>query len=559
MHRRDTLTIALLENDLNQAEASELTAECRRDPRLARILGELQGVDALLRANFAREAQAVATRDAVMASLRRDRDSSTSSRRLASAVLARITPSPRRRPHLLRAALATAAVLVCAIAGVTLIGERGADAPVVTTAVGAVLEADPLPVGAALPVDAMWTVNTGGHLVLVWPDGTMVRLAGPASGRTMTDGMQLDRGRLRATVQPRKAQPAFTVVTPHCRVAVVGTRFSVVTTTATTDVTVDSGAVSVQADADGKPILLSAGERMSQTAPPSSAPLATGVDLAPPWRSEAPAFASDDTELTVAPSYRHRYGGAPLVRTARWRPPAAAHPLRWADRARPDAVWTAATGAALEADLALVTALSSDLWLVVPVHADHSWIDNAARLVTAHLPANRRLYLQYGDHLADPGSPAGTWIRNRVDGNQVAARLYAARRIQAMHATFTAAMADPTRLRVVVPTWGDADRTATLLRHGVPPDSCLAIDLSDDSPTTLAAWFDLARQWGLQPIGYGLGTNSPDTAKLESSLSRWQSKGGGPVVTRLQADAAAAPLLRILRRRTPSLGHGPTP
>ena len=112
------------------------------------------------------------------------------------------------------------------------------------------------------------TVRTGpaGHAGIEWGighrlalrAGSELRVGTAAAGRTGPGHVRLAGGRLHVDIEP-SLKPPFLVQTPHARIAVVGTRFSVHVTDAHTRTEMDSGTVRITAKATGQDVELRQG------------------------------------------------------------------------------------------------------------------------------------------------------------------------------------------------------------------------------------------------------------------------------------------------------------
>ncbi len=94
--------------------------------------------------------------------------------------------------------------------------------------------------------------------IVTGPDGSLLKVAGPARLNVMPRGFHLLNGHLQAEVVPGLGE--FTGTTPHGQITVLGTVFTVDTDHRHTRVAVISGRVKVQADGK-EAVLLAAGEK----------------------------------------------------------------------------------------------------------------------------------------------------------------------------------------------------------------------------------------------------------------------------------------------------------
>ncbi|MBN1669430.1 MAG: FecR domain-containing protein [Kiritimatiellae bacterium] len=114
--------------------------------------------------------------------------------------------------------------------------------------------------------DRILTAGLGSSVVIASPAIAELEL-GPGAAATLAGephgglgGVSVERGALRAAVQPRKGLPPFAVSTPHAEVVVIGTRFSVDVTDAATRVQVAEGVVRLTVRRSGESVALSAGQ-----------------------------------------------------------------------------------------------------------------------------------------------------------------------------------------------------------------------------------------------------------------------------------------------------------
>ena len=123
------------------------------------------------------------------------------------------------------------------------------------------------------PGDEVWAgdrleVAAGGRLVLACRDGHATITAGTGKRRTRLalsgDGaghrLSLDLGRLAATVKPQRDRRMLMVETPHARAQVLGTEFSLGVSENRSRLVVDEGRVALAPAAEGKGVVVAAGQ-----------------------------------------------------------------------------------------------------------------------------------------------------------------------------------------------------------------------------------------------------------------------------------------------------------
>lgn len=155
-------------------------------------------------------------------------------------------------------------------------------------------------VGERITLDREIATTSVGGLSLRLSDGTTARLG--ASGRLRVESvrdahrLRLDRGQLGLSVEPQ-ARP-FTLVTPHARVMVLGTRFSVEVGEGSTRVMVSEGRVRFIGN-DGAEHIVTPGEtalaRRDAASPPGRSRLAPG------WQPEVHEAAAAATGASLIP------------------------------------------------------------------------------------------------------------------------------------------------------------------------------------------------------------------------------------------------------------------
>jgi hypothetical protein len=123
---------------------------------------------------------------------------------------------------------------------------------------------------AGLPPQAR-SIHLGGRGDLyLWPEAEVTLPPGRDAARRGAYDVRLERGRIAAVVGPRAPDEPLAVVTPHLRVVVVGTRFSVALEGDVTAVAVEEGKVRVQRGE--QTVLLLAGDSIRSDDPRLGAP-----------------------------------------------------------------------------------------------------------------------------------------------------------------------------------------------------------------------------------------------------------------------------------------------
>lgn len=155
--------------------------------------------------------------------------------------------------------------------------------------------------------------STSGQVALTWPDeATRIELM--AGSRLHLDQLgarkvlRLTQGALHAIVQQQTADGGLEIITPHGRIAVVGTRFDVQVQEHTSRIAVTQGSVRVVPVSGGTPVMLAAGYATEVTAMAASAPgPATEVPASPA------AMPATPSQVRITAREFHRGGEGDVV------------------------------------------------------------------------------------------------------------------------------------------------------------------------------------------------------------------------------------------------------
>jgi len=129
--------------------------------------------------------------------------------------------------------------------------------------------------------ESLWrTVSLGDAGTLEVTSGTQLRLDELASPNADEQRVYVLLGPARATIAKRALEQPFVLVTPHLRVVVVGTRFSVDVTRDRTSVSLQDGLIRIESLAGGSAIL-SSGQSISSADPRLARPTTTEDRMAP--------------------------------------------------------------------------------------------------------------------------------------------------------------------------------------------------------------------------------------------------------------------------------------
>lgn len=246
--RLHELVRVLLDEEIGDAELHELAGLLRDDPRAVQRYLACMALDAELRWECGHAAPPVTPADRS-----RRGPTRTGWAMLGAAAVAAIVIVVAILPGRNEAPVAAAALTLDHVTGDVLIADDD----------GARLNGEP---GRRLPTDV--TVTTRGPMSLArlaYDDGAWVLVAGDSvarfAGREQKT-LAIRRGAISASVAPQPAGNPLLATTPHARVEVLGTTFSLAATAEETDLEVAAGTVKLTRVSDGASIVVPSGKRV---------------------------------------------------------------------------------------------------------------------------------------------------------------------------------------------------------------------------------------------------------------------------------------------------------